>query len=291
MLPVQITRRDNRRTITIFLPETHEELAPILRSSATLAARYLRAFSEGNFIGMRVQIIREILGNKLYRMSTPEDISNLVALLSFLRPDKMPPYTLLQPSRIGFTPYHWPKDKFENGTLREHMIMDTYTEDYLRGDNAAIPLIAATIFRPRDTDTQRALRRADIRTPIANDTQVHANLRHLQRYGRGIFAAGWHTIQMHALHYAIAVKMYIRDTYGPWIFSTPEQAQQATTDIHFGWYSTALQVAETGTFGDVESVLDTRLHDICIYLVQKKQEADKAEEERQRITNQTRSRP
>jgi hypothetical protein len=289
MLPIEINVRSSGRKITAYLPDSHAELAALISASEPLARQYLSAFGSANFIGMRVAIVRHVLGRKLFYQALPEDIDHIASFLDYLRPDSLPPYRLLSPDHIGWRPYHWPADKFDNGTLREYMLMDQYCEDYLRGDDAAIPLIAATIFRRSDKDTQRAHRRGDLRTPIQHESQVYRNLDHLRRYGSGWHSARWQRIQMHALHYALAIKMYIRKTYGPWIFSQ-EASEEQGDYISFGWYSTALHIAETGTFGDVDQVLDSRMHDICVYLVEKKQQTDKIEEERQRIQSKTKAR-
>jgi len=94
------------------------------------------------------------------------------------------------------------------------------------------------------------------------------------------------------------MKMLIHKMYGAWIFDNDEEedeqdetayakasAGKAGKGPNFGWWGIYLDVAESGVFGALEKVYQTSIHDICIFLVKKRADANQAPEPKTPLTD------
>ena len=88
------------------------------------------------------------------------------------------------------------------------------------------------------------------------------------------------------LLYTIAVSNFIHQLYRSTLFR--KTGEQQSDGSSFGWYAVALQVAESGVFGDIEQVQDTRFHDIAVYLIEKQKEHDRHIREMKRMSDRHR---
>jgi hypothetical protein len=166
-----------------------------------------------------------------------------------------------------------PGHGFQEGTCLEWALADEYYEDIVRHDRAAsLPLLCATLLRhTRGGTRERIIDRRHIET-------------HARTLGK---LPEW--VQSACLLYMSGVKQQVYDTYNEWLFKKPVEGQdeQPPSGPDFGWWGTYMSVAETGTFGTYEQVLQTGFHTLCVYLVQRKKEADEARRRMQNPKAQT----
>lgn len=73
------------------------------------------------------------------------------------------------------------------------------------------------------------------------------------------------------LAYFSGIKEYVHQLYGQWLFTAPLDSTPQPS-INFGWWGVFLSVSESNTFGDIDNVHRSNFHDVCAYLVQKKEE-------------------
>lgn len=149
---------------------------------------------------------------------------------------------------------------------------DLYKLVATKNDTDALEMLTAVLYRQADKDPMSALARGDERAPYYNKDEARARLHF------------WGTpppeMQMAALMYFAGLKMYIHKMYGRFIFDDAgddddDGATNASTGPQFGWWGTFQQVAEGGVFGrHVTEVYQSFLHEVCVYLVRKQQQAD-----------------
>lgn len=78
-----------------------------------------------------------------------------------------------------------------------------------------------------------------------------------------------------ALLGAMYAKHVMHEMYGTWLFAKGDGGADDVTQVNLGWYGIAMQVAEGRVFGNYKDVMVCDVHDVCAYLVMKKQENDK----------------
>lgn len=260
--------------------ERHVTL-PDISDVLTKARRFLRfrtALSEAlltadNMI-IKAVIIQHYVGHQL----TTEQISDIMPHMDDITIDSFPPEIWTPEPLIHFTRFIWPKRGMETSTYREFFIMDGYLEDILQehGDiETNMYGLLATILRPVSKDKSHILRTGDKRIPLVSREQT-------LQWGAWLKDAGTSWIYRdiitcalaQAFTYAIAMKVFLRATYGQWLFEKTSQ-QTDSSDPDFGWTSVCMRVAKTGLFGDVQGVLDTMCHEVFVHLVDSKVEHDR----------------
>lgn len=179
--------------------------------------------------------------------------------------------------------YHFPTPKGTNVTCIEYPLADDYYRQFVEGkDEQALLLLLATLAREEDADEAGTLRRGDKRVPLHSRDEIEARAHRL----RNVPAE----VQLQALMYFAGLKAYIARVYGSWLFDMPEEEEeeeenpeevepaQDTRYPDFGWWGIFQSVAESGVFGNLDQVYQASLHDICIYLVRKRVEAEQQKE-------------
>lgn len=175
--------------------------------------------------------------------------------------------------------YCFPTPKGQNMTAIEYAAADDYYKALDGGDEHALFLLAATLWRERDADGAAALRRGDVRVPLFDKAEAEARAERLKDAPPEIL--------MQALLYFAGIKMYMHRVYRTWLFEQDEEEDEEEDDDtppptgrgsdgpDFGWWGAFQWVAEVGLFGAVPQVYQTPIHDVCVFMVRKRIEANR----------------
>lgn len=192
--------------------------------------------------------------------------------------------------------YVFPKPKGENITAIEYAAAEDYYKRLDGGDGEGLLLLAATLWRERDSDGRAALRRGDWRVQMFDKAEVEARAERLRSAPPAML--------IQALLYFAGLKMYIHRVYRTWLFEGEEDEEEeedepasakatagkaGTSGPDFGWWGVYQYVAEVGVFGKVPEVYQTPLHDICVFLVRKRMEAERLQSSLPRKTSESES--
>jgi len=142
--------------------------------------------------------------------------------------------------------------------------------------------LSACLWREEDYNEKEALKRGDERVPLHSKEEVEARVIRMATVPTEVL--------LQALTWWIGMKMLINGMYGAWLFEQDEEdeedepasaeatAGKAGKGPNFGWWGIFLDVAESGVFGPLAQVYQTSIHDVCIFLVKKRAEANQAPE-------------
>jgi hypothetical protein len=213
----------------------------------------------------RIIALMRLLGLKRKEASllSPEQVRDLLAVLDWLRP--VPDARPLVDA-IGKGKYHLP-------TAMEYAIADEYFGQFAQGDAKALPLLVATLARPQRRSADESARLGDVRIPLHSRSEIEARSKLMEELPL--------EQKMVVVLYWAGVKQYVHETYAGWIFPTKEELEAEGNETAqkgdlFGWWGVFMSVAEANVFGNLEAVHHANFHEICMYLVKKKQEAKEA---------------
>lgn len=165
--------------------------------------------------------------------------------------------------------YFLPKPKGENLSCIEYPLADEFYSAYIENFNFDDLLrLTATLARPENSTPTQSLQRGDRRQPLHSRTEIEVRAEKLRTLPV--------EIQTAILYYFAGLKQRISNTYGHYLFDeTPDDETEITpTAPNFGWWGVFQSVAEGGVFGRLDEVCQASLHEVCVYLVRKKLEAD-----------------
>ena len=182
--------------------------------------------------------------------------------------------------------YYGPQPDGASTTCGEFAVADEHYRAAVKGDQTAAQTLAAILYREADTDTAAANKRGDVRVPFFHQNEATARVQQQGEIPPDI--------QVAAMLYFSGLKAWVSRVYGPYIFDQqddddtpgldnvePDHTPQPTASNgpNFGWWGVLQGVAESGTFGTLEQVYQAGLHEVCIFLVRKKAEHDRAMEQ------------
>lgn len=147
--------------------------------------------------------------------------------------------------------YYLPADDFEQGTAFQYALACDYYKKYVEKHDAKdLHYLCSTLLSENAPlcDKEKIEQRAD----------TFSHLRDVEK--------------MTILAYFGAIQEMIADKFGHWLFRSEEG--DAPTGISFGWWGVYMDVAESGVFGDIKGVYQTRFYDIVVFLIQKKEQYD-----------------
>ncbi|MEL6140043.1 MAG: hypothetical protein AAFU67_00325 [Bacteroidota bacterium] len=182
--------------------------------------------------------------------------------------------------RVGGRLYHMPTANFENGSGIGYTMADDFYNawqaetDEEKGLYQA-RLLLASLLRPHKKGE---------RIPPSSNEEVEAFACKLKGLG-----PEW---SAQAIMYWSAVRQYVFETYGEWLFVKRDEEDDTPQRQGFsiGWWGVWMDVAKDGVFGIVEQVHRTSFHTLCVYLI-KKEEAARAERiELEKMKQRTQSR-
>jgi hypothetical protein len=267
MNSITITRSDKKslnlfgkKKISFSLPERWDEVPADIRMEVFRALHFIE------YPGKFEYIIKKIADpeNIIFLGTPKEQLWELYDTLSWM---KDPPGTTPIIDRFvhrGVT-YYFPKPILDNAVGYEFAVVD---EIYplIQGDTAEenLLLLTASICRPANPDKAAVIANEDIRIPMYNKDERDLIARDLQ----GLDPA----VQHIAFLYFTACKEYIYELYGPYIFTgeTPDDVAKM-----LGWFGTFFSIAETGIFGNLNQVFQTKLHTLLQYLIKAKADTDR----------------
>lgn len=228
-------------------------------------------------------VLRHILHlpKKAWEAIEPQEKAAMIGLIEWMQPTPRCADMPFSSFRHRGTTYYLPKPYFENGTCLEFALASDYY-DKLRESQSPeeVLLIVATLCREANPDRLTADQIGDVRTPLTDRTQAEERATRL--------ASLPHEIAVWVFYYFVGVKMLIRETYHD-LFEDPaepadeeeeeedpvQREEPANTGPRFGWWSTFLQVAKTGVLGDYNTLLQRRMHLLCMTLMEQHDEAEK----------------
>lgn len=275
MLPVHLTieRRSwnpfRRRRFVLQLPETWAEVQPERRR-----IRWWRWTMTLPQPGAQRAMVRDLIPRRFRRLLTDMDMAALAAQLSWTHAEAQCEQVPVPRFEHNGGVYVFPSSKGANVTGVEFALCDDLYKQFADGDLDALPVLSAAIWRQEDWDGKAALRRGDARVPLVSKEEAEERARWLQKAPPEMHAQ--------ALLWFAGLKLYIHRVYGKWIFEEQEEDDEAETQQpatnnqspNFGWWGVFLEVAEAGVFGSLDKVYQTSIHDICIYLVKKRVDAE-----------------
>ena len=258
MIPVEIhinRRILGKKTIRRFLPQSYQEAG----EDALFCIRQLLLYKNVNLARAKALAKLLYIRPHLVKGLTNNDLGSLVNLLSWMNLEPSPAPAIRFFDHKGKR-YWLPKEKFADGLAIEYPIADEYFTQLLSGDDDALIKLVATMARPKKDGK---------RIPLTSREEVEKRADELKDLSP---EAQW-AVYM----YFGGVKQYIHNLYKGHLFKAneAEEGQQDSEAAMFGWWGIYMDVAESGVFGNLEKVYQSNFHNICTYLVKKKQEAER----------------
>lgn len=219
-------------------------------------------------------MLRDLVPRRWRKMLTPMDFAALSEQLGWTHAEAQCEQVAIPHFTHKGQVYVFPKPKGPNVSGVEFALCDDLYKQFSDGDTDALLTLSAAIWRERDTDAAAALRRGDERVPLVSKEEAEARAARMAKAPA--------EMHLQALLWFAGLKLYVHRVYGKWLFEEDEDdddtddQQKATNNQspNFGWWGIFLDVAEAGVFGRVEQVYQTSIHDICIYLVKKRADAN-----------------
>jgi hypothetical protein len=219
----------------------------------------------------RLRVLRQLLKlPRLVFLSLDEyQVNDILPYIHWVE-EKPLPIPLIQSFNHRGTKYFLPKAQFQNGACIEYPMADEFYLDFVQSGNPeSLINLVATLCRPKRPEQREVLSSGDIRIPLKSRAEVLERAQRLKKMSPKKMMA--------VLLYFSGVKAYIHELYAGWIFPTKEEAEEGLEpkeENMFSWWGVYLDIAEAGTFGNYQSVLQTNFHTVCMFLVKKKKEAD-----------------
>lgn len=262
-----------RRPFVFRIPESWTECA----DKAPLYWKYVATMDPAV---AKDRIMRSIFGRKWQQFSA----ANKAVLLEAITWAEVVPDCSIVPVKEfehNGTTYVFPDPMGPNVSGVEFALADDYYKSFVAGDETALLRISACIWRKKDWNDQAALVRGDYRVLLHNKVQVEHWCEDLQT------APAEYHIQ--AFNWFLGLKLHVNRVYGPWIFDEPDEDQEddnapvqpdpkPTGGPNFGWWGIFIDIADAGAYGTKNQVYQESIHDICIYLVKKRADANQAPE-------------
>lgn len=263
--PVRFRLFTRRRTgFAVSIPERWSDLKPGERSEWWRLVCHLPA--EQVQQALLQKLLRRIPA-RIRRRMPADDVAALGLALRWarLQPDcsNLP----LPEIRLRGTRYVLAKPMGRNVAAGEFAVCDDlYKQVIEKNDLDALRTLTAILYREENPDRAAAEARGDERTPYRNRDEAESRLRRMGEPPA--------EMQMQALYYFAGLKQVIHRMYGRHIFRTNEDDDTPATGPDFGWWGVLQGAAESGPFEKIPGIYQAFLHEVCVFLVRKKQEAD-----------------
>lgn len=255
--------------------------------------KYFAIVMTGEMRAMR-DVLRRILHlpRRAFKAIGSEELATMLSVISWMSPAPQCADMVLTSFRHRCRRYYLPKANFENGTCLEFAMADDLYNRFRETKNPEdLLLLVATLCREKNPDAAAALAIGDVRIPLTDRDQAEARARRLGQVPAEIVLA--------VLYYFVGVKLLIKETYHDLFDEAPEPVDEDGEDApqpieyegagaggpRFGWWSTFIQVAKTGILGDYNTLLQRRMHLLCITLLEQHDEAEKLKRHQERTRN------
>jgi hypothetical protein len=176
--------------------------------------------------------------------------------------------------------YHFPTAKFQNGVAMEYPIADDYFKAYIKSEKESDLLhLAATLCREAKLSDKEATRTGDIRIQVHSRGEISARATRFKNLNN--------TAKIAVFLYFAGIKSYIHQLYGSYLFdnATDDKKEEdgdempQKSDDGFGWWGMYMDIAESRVFGDYDKVLQTNFHTLCAYMVKKRKDYIKQQQQ------------
>jgi len=258
-----------RRRFSLHLPESWEQLTLPQRQRWW---RWLMTLPRQAAVRA---MVRDLLPRWVRASISDLDFAGLTTLLDWVQAEHDCSQIAIPSFQHQGVTYHFATAKGESVSCIEYALADDYYKDFSEGNESALLRLVATIWREADMDEARALRRDDKRVPLYSKSEVEKRAKALQSAPM--------EIHLQALLFFGGLKAYIYRVYGKWLFEEPDDpeddADTATEQPppsapDFGWWGIFQRLAESGTYGVKDQVLQESIHEVCINLVRKQVESN-----------------
>lgn len=262
----------------IGLPQSWEQAIPLMKGR-----KFLNAWSKfvlnGDMVAAHVTFVHKILDG-YYKYASALDIDEILMSMPWMsmhiHDQDIIGNPLLDKLWIpGLGMCHWCKAHGENMSLREFIFLDDFLGHHADEDPLAPYHMLATICRQKNPDKESAIKREDIRIPLVSRDQVKAFAKVMKRYDDAwILRPQIRFATAAALLFTLYMKKFVNERYIARL-NQGTDPNDNNNQLDFGWHTIAQQIAESGVFGNIDDVYDYNIHDLCIYLINKKQESDR----------------
>lgn len=195
-----------------------------------------------------LQVLRALLplpASVFYRIKSIDFLERLIPHIEWISHTPMTDTPLRAISFNGVV-YAMPAEDFQNLRLQEYKEADKYYQQILKGDNDALPRLMAVLLRELEEDPAQRLKNNDLRQPFyLADLEARA-----KTFNRLPAEVGFYVVQ-----YFTACKVSLYEHY-PAAFEGGKNTEHSEAS----WNDALTDVAENGTFGNFQEVLQLRVH-------------------------------
>lgn len=194
---------------------------------------------------------------------TEEDIQTLSIGTPWLRPGAPITQPIRRKFGRGFFARYMPEDHAYDLTALEYTLADEYFGRWANSlDLDALRHLTALLLRPKKKGQRK---------PITDRMEVERAARKYRKAKPELL--------LHSAMYWHGVKQWVHNTYGWALFQQEgeesEEEEAPTPGFRIGWWGIWMDIAETGTFGALDSVYSTGFHTLCLWLARKEESAQR----------------
>lgn len=218
-------------------------------------------------------LLKHYIG-KYYEQLPAELLVQIYDLMLYI--DTPPLDPLIPEIKYRGSKYYAGAAKLEFTTALEFVMMTEYLDKIIHDQQEEhIYHLAAVIYRPK---SWRLTASGDTRSAILNRSMINDRANHFSKLKPDHLQS--------ALIYASASRAYIHGIYGRKLFTAPaSDIDNSKTSAGLGWHHTFMDIAESGTFGNLSDIYQQNIHTLLAYLLKKKKEADELKASRPKNTH------
>lgn len=257
-----------RRRFVLRIPQNWQEVTPLARRErwwhwvATLPPEVSRK-----------KVVRDLVPWRWRSDMSALEWGTLAMQLDWLLPVEDSEWIPLESFYHKDVRYFFPMAKGQNVTCLEFALCDDYYKSMLSGDKGAQYRVSACLWREEDDDPKAILRRDDARVLLNSQGEIEQRVKQM--------AGVPDEVHLQAVLWWSGLKTLVHRMYGRWLFEGDDEDDEDDTENaapqsspgngpDFGWWGIFLDVAESGAFGPLEKVHQASIHDVCMFLVQKR---------------------
>lgn len=268
---MQVELTTNRRRWTLFLRRRFVFQLPTTWDECPNRNKLFR-MAITDPVAARWHLIRSLVPRR-WRLHIPKmEMGSLFVATEWITPQSRCDVLPITSVTIKGKTYVAPGANGTNVCAGEFVVADEQYTAAIAGDATAAQKLTAILYREKEADTRLAARLGDERVRFYHLQETE----YAPQFPQEVQAA--------ATLYFSGLKKWVSDVYGPHIFEQPDEDENGNpihtpdTAPNFGWWGILQTIAESGTFGNMDQVYQANIHEVCIYLVRKKTEADKMKE-------------
>lgn len=232
-----------RKRYDISIPTAWEEVPP--RQVLPVMKTMMKGYAPRRLF---LQVLKDILplpSALFYRIQSVDFVERLIPHIEWMASKPMTATPLRAIAYQGKV-YAMPGPDFENIRLGEYKEADKYYQQMLNGDNTALPMFLAVLLREMEPSQELRLKNGDLRQPFYSGA-VPARAE--------IFEGLPAEVGFYVLQYFTSCKASLHEQYLA-AFDSGKSSEHSDAS----WNDALTDVAENGTFGNYEQVLQLQVH-------------------------------